>query len=379
MIKADEEQRKTVSVYAVRIARLREKLAAAGLDALLVTRPENRRYLSGHRSPDPSSATTAGWLLVGPARAMLLTDCIEYEAARQQVRPLEVVQAKISLREAMAEALLSYRRVGFEESHLVFGTYRFLAEKTQGEVELVPVPGMVEELRIIKDESEHAAIRKAAALTDQALAHVLAGMRPGTTEREVAWGLECWMREHGAEGMAFRPIVASGPNAALPHAGASERPIAAGDPVVIDIGARLDGYCGDLTRSFCLRKAGPRYLEVYRAVGEAQQAALSTMRAGVSGKEIDTIARERLMAAGYGEAFGHSLGHGVGLVVHEGPRLAQTSTDVLAEGMVVTVEPGVYLPGWGGVRTEDLVIVRKDGVEVLSGALKEPVIKGVEA
>ncbi len=363
-----------MSIYALRLSRLQHKLAAKGLDALLVTRPENRRYLTGQTAPDPSPSTTAGWLLVGREQAVLFTDFIEYEAARQQVRYAKVVRAKTTLREAVAEAILGFPRAGFEDAHLTYAHYRFLAENTQGRVELVPAPGLVEEMRAIKDEDELAITRRAAALTDQALAYVQEHMRPGITENEVSWGLECWLRENGAEGMAFRPIVAAGPNGALPHAGATARRIERGDPVVIDLGARVDGYCADLTRSFCLHEADGRYIEVYAAVREAQQAALSVLRAGMSGQEADTVARERLTAAGFGEAFGHSLGHGVGLVVHEAPRLAQTSTDVLAEGMLVTVEPGVYLPGWGGVRTEDLVIVRPDGVEVLSQAPKEPVL-----
>ncbi len=363
-----------MSIHSERISRLRQKMAAAGLDALLITRQENRRYLAGHAAPDASSVSSAGWLLVGMQQGLLFTDFIEYEAARQQVRDVEVVRARASVREAVAEELRAYRRAGFEDNHLTYASYKFLTEKAQG-TELVPATGMVEELRAIKDETELAITRRAEALTDQALAYVMSQMHPGITENEVAWGLECWMREHGAEGMAFRPIVGSGPNGALPHAGATDRRIEIGDPVVIDLGARVDGYCGDLTRSFCLGRADAKYIEIYNAIGEAQRAALAALRAGLPGKEADTIARDRLIAAGYGEAFGHSLGHGVGLVVHESPRLAQTSTDVLADGMLVTVEPGVYLPGWGGIRTEDLVAITRDGAEVLSHAPKEPVLK----
>ena len=203
-------------------------------------------------------------------------------------------------------------------------------------------------------------------------------LRPGMLEREAAWLLERALRESGAEAVAFEIIVAGGPNGALPHAHAGDDPLPSGQPIVIDMGARVDGYCSDMTRTICLgQPADPNtFWTVYRTVHTAQQAALAMLRAGVTGVDADAAAREVITRAGYGEAFGHSLGHGVGLAIHEGPRLSRRSSDHLTPGMVVTVEPGVYLPGWGGVRIEDLVVVGEEGVEVLSQAPKEPIIQG---
>lgn len=363
-----------MSIYADRIARLREKLEEHSLDALLVTRQESRRYLVGHRATDTSPLSSAGWLLISRENAILFTDFIEYEAASQQVKGAEVRKVPSSVRDAAAEALLSYQRIGFEDNHLVFSHYSDLCQKLADSTEMIPAAQLVEQLRVVKDEGEIALIRRAAQLTDAALNAAVAWMRPGVTENQVAWRIECYIRENGGEGMGFVPIVAAGPNSAMPHARSSDRPLREGEPIVIDIGARVDAYGADLTRSFCLGQADDRYLELYNLVGRAQQAALSGIRAGMTGREADALARDILAAAGYGEAFGHSLGHGVGLMVHEAPRMAQTSTDILQEGTVVSVEPGIYLPGWGGIRTEDLVVVRQDGVEVLSQAPKNPVI-----
>jgi Xaa-Pro aminopeptidase len=351
-------------------------MAEAGLDALLVSRPENRRYLSGHRTLDAESGGSAGWLLVTNDDARLYTHFIEYEQACQQtVGNCEVVCSAGSHWQAVAEALLQHQKVGFEASHLTCAAYQYLREHAGDGVELVPAPALPEKLRLVKDNDELAAIRKAAELTDQALAAVLAGIEPGTTEAEVAWRIEVWIREQGAC-LAFPIIVASGPNAALPHAETTNRPILPGEPVIIDMGAKWNGYNADLTRTFCLGSGSQRYVELWRLVLEAHDRGMATMRAGVLGRDADAAARQHLEAAGYGKAFGHSLGHGVGLAVHEGPRASASSDDILEEGMVVTVEPGIYLPGWGGIRIEDLVLITKNGVEILSHAPKDLVIKG---
>jgi Xaa-Pro aminopeptidase len=232
----------------------------------------------------------------------------------------------------------------------------------------------VEELRQVKDPAEVEAVRAAVELTDQAYEHAVELLRPGMTEKQVAWEIEKFMREHGAEGIAFESIVAAGPHAALPHHSPTDRPIATGEPVTIDCGARLNGYCGDLTRSFCLGSADERFAEVYGVVLRAQEAALGGLRAGLTGREGDALARDIIREAGHGDAFGHSLGHGIGLAVHELPRVSARSEDVLRAGMLTSVEPGIYLPGWGGVRIEDLVVIEADGARNLTRAPKTMVI-----
>jgi len=242
----------------------------------------------------------------------------------------------------------------------------------------VTTSGVVEEMRAVKDEDELATLRQAIALGDAAYAHIADFMQPGMTERQVAWELESFMRTHGAEKLAFEVIVAAGPNGAMPHAHPTDRVIQAGEPVVMDLGTAVDGYCSDLTRTVVLSEADGRYQEVYEVVLQAQQAALRGIRPGMRGQEADAIAREVIAEAGYGDAFGHGLGHGVGLVVHERPRLGRLSDkDVLQSGMVFSVEPGIYLPGEFGVRLEDLVLLREDGPEVLSQAAKEPILARV--
>jgi Xaa-Pro aminopeptidase len=242
-------------------------------------------------------------------------------------------------------------------------------------IEFVATKDLVEELRAVKEEGELAALRQAVALTDAAYAHIAGYMQPGMTEREVAWELESFMRTRGAEKVAFDIIVAAGANGAMPHARTTDRAIRAGEPVVMDLGAVVDGYCSDLTRTVALGEADGRYREVYQVVLEAQQAAVQDIRPGMTGQEADAIARQVIAEAGYGEAFGHGLGHGVGLEVHEKPGVGRLSKeDVLQPDMVFSVEPGIYLPGEFGVRIEDLVVLGEDGPQVLSQAAKEPVL-----
>jgi len=212
------------------------------------------------------------------------------------------------------------------------------------------------------------------ALTDAAFAHLLAVIEPGMAEREAAWEIEAYMRTHGASQVAFPLIVAAGPNGALPHARAGDHAIQPGEPIVIDIGCVLDGYCSDMTRTICLGEPSAKYLEVWDIVLQAQEAAEAAIRAGTSGVEADSLARDLIKEAGYGEQFGHGLGHGVGLAVHENPRASQLSEDILQAGMVLTVEPGIYLPGEFGLRIEDLVVIREGGVEILTSTPKAPVV-----
>ncbi len=347
-----------------RVEALRALLADQELDALVVSQPENRRYLSGFTG-------SAGVLIISPHEAIIATDFRYLTQVAREAPDFELVRITDELPPVLAETLqwLGARRVGFEATHLPVATHQRWVEAVP-EVEWVPTEDLVEGLRAVKDDSELALIRRAVALTDEVLVHVAERIRPGMTERQVAWELEAYMRTHGAEGVAFEIIVASGPNGALPHYRPGDRPIQPGEPIVIDLGARVDGYHADLTRTLCLGPADGRFQEIYNVVLEAQRAAEAGIRAGMRGQEADGLARQVIEAAGYGENFGHSLGHGIGLAVHEKPRLGKTSEEVLKPGMVVTVEPGIYLPDWGGMRLEDIVLVGAHGVEVLTQAPK---------
>ena len=356
-----------------RLAAARGRLAELGLDVLLVTQPENRRYLSGFRARDASINSSAGWLLVGSGQPRLVTSFLWLEAARAQAADAEVVRASVRALDTVAE-LLGQRprgRVGIESDWLTVEQHTELAARLQGKQDLVSTAGVVADLRQVKGQDELAAITRAVEVTDAAFGEVMSRIRPGMTERQVAWDLEKAMRERGAEGMAFEPAVASGPNSAVPHHSSSDRPLGESEPIWIDMGARVDGYCGDLTRTFCLGRADARFQEVFDLVLRAQSAGIQGIRPGLSGKEADALARDLIAAAGHGDDFGHSLGHGIGLAVHEGPRLSRLSADLLRPGMVTSVEPGVYITGWGGVRTEDLGVVTPEGFVVLSRAGKQ--------
>jgi Xaa-Pro aminopeptidase len=241
-------------------------------------------------------------------------------------------------------------------------------------VEFVPLKDTVETLRAVKDEDEIDALRRSVALTDAAFAQFVEVVRPGMTEREAAWEIEAAMRTGGASKVAFDLIVAAGPNGALPHARPGDHAIQPGEPVVVDIGCVVDGYCSDMTRTFCLGQPSDKYLEVWQIVLQAKEAAEAVIRAGVSGVDADAAARNVIAAAGYGDYFGHGLGHGVGLAVHEGPRASRLSEDTLEAGMSLTVEPGIYLPGEFGVRLEDLVIIGEHGIEILTNTPKMPLV-----
>lgn len=350
-----------------RLAALRAAMAAhePPVEALLVGSPHNRRYLTGFSG-------SAGWALVTPEAAVLLVDFRYVDQARAEAPAFEVVEASPDPLQQLGRVLerLGVLRVGCERDHVTLGQLERLRERAPG-VEWLPVAGVVERLRAVKDEEELAAIRRAAGVAERAFREVLAEVRPGIAERDLAAELEYRMRRAGADGPAFDTIVASGPRSALPHGRAGERRLAPGDFVTFDFGARVDGYCSDCTRTVVLGRADEEQRRVYGLVRHAQEAALAAVRAGVRGREVDAAARGVIEAAGMGERFGHGTGHGVGLEVHEAPRLGRASEDVLAPGMVVTVEPGVYISGWGGVRIEDLVVVREDGAEVLTPFTKE--------
>jgi Xaa-Pro aminopeptidase len=360
----------TSSPIPSRIDRVRAALAEAGADALLVSQPEDRAYLSGFSG-------SAGCLLISREAALIATDFRYYEQAGLESPDYTLVKITSTLANALPEmmALAAVRRLAFQADHATFDDVQTWARAVP-EIEWAPAKGLVMKLRAVKDAAEADALRAAIVLADEALAAALGQVAPGMTERELAWNIETYMRTHGASAAAFDIIVAGGPNGARPHARASDAPLLAGQPIVIDMGARLNGYCSDLTRTICLgQPADPeKFWDVYNTVLQAQMAAEAAIRPGLAGPAADAVAREVIAAAGYGDFFGHGLGHGVGLAVHELPRLGRLSTDVLAPGHFVTVEPGIYLPGWGGVRIEDIVLVTENGVEVLTQAPKTPII-----
>jgi Xaa-Pro aminopeptidase len=324
------------------------------LDALYITRPENVRYLTGFPHPEDAQ------VLIAPEGAFLLTDPRYPEAERQSQVPAKVLRREE--REALFQDLRG--RVGFEAEHLPYATLERLRELSPAE--WVPTKGVIERLRLKKRPEEVARIRQAQALAEKALEHALGLLKPGVEEREVALEIEFFLRKAGAEGVAFPPIVASGARGALPHARASEKRLEAGELVTLDLGAKVAGYHSDMTRTVALGKPPLEMRRVHQAVLSALEVALENLRPGRTGKEVDALTREELKRHGLDRYFVHSLGHGVGLGVHEGPSLSPYTEEVLEPGMVVTVEPGVYLPGVGGVRIEELVLLTEDGIELLS-------------
>jgi Xaa-Pro aminopeptidase len=351
-----------------RLTLVRDAIAQQGCDALLVSEPDNRRYLSGFTG-------SAGVLVIDQEHAFLATDFRYYEQVKMQSPDFTLVEITDSTEAALARLVgdLGLKRIAFE-SHVVTVQLFEAWRAAMSQVEWVPTRGTVEEARQTKDEGELGRIQEAVRIADGALVHVMDWLKPGTTEREVAWEIEVHMRTHGAEQLSFTTIVASGPNGAMAHAVTSDRAIQAGDPVVIDMGARYEGYCSDLTRSFCLGHASDEYRRIWDVVLRAQHAAEAAIVPAMPGAEADAVARNIIYGAGYEGKFGHGLGHGVGLAIHEKPRAGVTSQDVLQIGTVVTVEPGIYIPGWGGVRIEDMVVVTAEGCRVLTGAPKVPVV-----
>jgi Xaa-Pro aminopeptidase len=344
-------------VSAARADRLVDRLAEREVDSLLVTNLMNVRYLSGFTG-------TNALCLIGPQERLFLTDFRYVERAKIEVPDFERLRGKQDLLGEAAERMSG--RVGFEDQHMTVRQHKRLEELVGENVELVPAGGLVEELRAVKEEAELRAIRDAANLADDMYEYICSRGLVGRTEREVALDVEREMRDRGAEDPSFPSIVASGAHGALPHADPRPERIPPNTLVIVDMGCRVDGYCSDCTRTFATGDIDDKAAEVYELVLAAQQEAVAAVKAGAECRAVDSVARDRIAEAGHGDDFGHGLGHGVGLEVHEAPRLAQTSDGTLAAGNVVTVEPGVYLPGAFGVRIEDLAIVIDGGSEVLS-------------
>ncbi|MCW3009528.1 MAG: aminopeptidase family protein [Solirubrobacterales bacterium] len=348
--------------------RLEERVVARELDLLLITDLVNLRWATGFSGSN-------GAALIGPGVRTFVTD---FRYLTQSAEQVPDFRREISTADLLAGVVGTLNsspptplRIGFDDAHMSVKAHAHLRDLLRDDIELVGAGGLVEELRAVKDAGEVAKIRAAAQLADEALTRVLSRGLAGRTERDVALDLEIEQRRMGAEAVSFPPIVASGAHGALPHAVPRDVVIPEGTLVVIDWGAQLDGYCSDCTRTYATGPLDAHDREVYDIVLEAQLAALAALRPGPTGREIDAVARDIITAAGHGEQFGHGLGHGVGLEVHEAPRLSVTGEAVLVPGMIVTVEPGVYVPDRVGTRIEDLCVVTADGHEVLDGLPKE--------
>ncbi|HUP28235.1 MAG TPA: Xaa-Pro peptidase family protein [Chloroflexia bacterium] len=358
-----------------RIEKVRAGMEEKGIDAMLVSHPDNRRYLSGFSGHDAPPLDSAGFLLIGPDDICLITDGrYDIQAARELSPELgiSVVVRSGKVPPAIAEQIAkrNCKRVGFETAHLIHTWWHDL-EQALPDARLIAVEKLVEPLRGVKDEDEMRIIRRAIEISDQAFNIVSRRIKPGMTEKQVASDIEKTMQELGADERAFGTIVAAGPNGAMAHAVPGDRPIQEGEPIVIDMGAKLEGYHSDMTRTICLGEPPDRFREIYNIVLEANLAAERKLKAGVTGIEGDRYSREVIEAAGYGDKFSHSLGHGIGLQVHEPPNLSKIAEDPIPENAVTSVEPGIYIEGWGGVRVEDLVLFHTDGVEVLTKADKQ--------
>jgi Xaa-Pro aminopeptidase len=341
--------------------RLERQLAERELDRMLVTDLTNVRYLTGFTG-------TNGACVCGPGVRLFLTDFRYTERAAAEVEGWETLTITADWLKGIAEQLQG--KVGFEDDQMSVRLLEKLKGKLAEETKMVAAGGIVEKLRRVKDDEELAAIEEASKLADEVWRWSLERGLAGRSEREVARAAEARIRELGGD-PSFPAIVAAGPNGALPHAEPAEREIGRGELVVFDMGAQLDGYCSDGTRTFATGEPGEEARAVYEVVLAAQLASLDAIRAGAKGEDVDDVARKAIDAAGHGDRFGHGLGHGVGLEVHEGPRLSLRSDDVLAPGEVVTVEPGIYLPGRFGVRIEDLVVVTEESLRNLSGLPKD--------
>lgn len=352
-----------------RLSKVRQELLKKGLDAMIISQPENRRYLSGFTG-------SAGYLFITKNKAVLATDFRYIQQAKEESPDFEIFRMIGDINQWLPEILLNLdiKKMGFESRHITFASYQQFADvikKTGKNIDFISIDTLVEHLRAVKDDLEIAYISRAANLADNAFNYFLSIIHPGMTEKEAAWRIERFLRENDSESIPFEIIMASGSHSALPHAQPSDRKFLSDEPIMFDFGAKVAGYCSDLTRTVCLsRRRNKRFSEIYSIVLEAQTAAINNIRANMDLKEADNIGRTIIQHHGYGDFFGHSLGHGIGLATHENPVLGPNSSGNLTDNMIFTIEPGIYLNDWGGVRIEDTVILKNGKVEVLSKAQK---------
>lgn len=347
-----------------KLNKLHKRLDDENIDALLVTNDKNRRYMSGFTG-------TAGVLLISKKEALLITDFRYMEQANEQATGFEVVQHEGPIYDEVANQVkrLGIEKLGFEKQDVTYGVFESYKESVGAE--LVPTSGVVEKLRLIKSEDEIKIIKEATEIADAAFSHILSYIKPGVKEIDISNELEFFMRKKGATSSSFDIIVASGYRSALPHGVASEKTIQSGELVTLDFGALYKGYCSDITRTVAVGEISDELRTIYDTVLQAQLRGMEGLKAGITAKQADDLTRDYIKEKGYGEYFGHSTGHGLGLDVHEGPGLSFRSQEVLEPGMVVTVEPGIYVPNVGGCRIEDDTVVTENGNECLSTSTKE--------
>ncbi len=349
-----------------RLRKFRTTLSENNIEAMLISQPENRYYLSGFSG-------SAGYLLITQGQQLLATDFRYVEQVKRQSPDYRLFETRGDMAKWFPEFVsgLDLKEIAFEAEDLTFDRYSKMKEILAAlNIEFRPSSGLAETLRSFKDSAEIAFIEQAVDISDAAIEYVGKIAHPGMTEVQMAWEIEKHMREHGSQAIPFEVIVAAGKNAALPHHLPCDYVIREGEPIVMDIGAKCGGYASDLTRTICIGQEDAQFRRIYDIVLKAQLATEEQIRSGMSGAEADAIARNIIASAGYGSYFGHGLGHGVGLAIHEKPHVGATSKDILADGMVFTVEPGIYLPEWGGIRIEDTVVLEHGKIRVLSASSK---------
>ena len=362
------------TAYQKRLTTLRQrlkKISPQSCDTAWIIQPENRRYLSGYQAEDTHLTESAGSLLINEARSLLITDSRYTLQAEKEAVDFEVKTLNQDLIEKFPTSVhqMGTRILGFEEDYITWELHRKITEKLKvlsPHIDLIPLNSVVEDMREVKDEDEIKALKNAADLISEVMDEIIANLKPGMTEKDVAWDIEGLTRDAGAEGVSFQPIVASGPNSALPHAVPTDRKLKENEPLILDMGAKLNGYCSDMTRTIFLGKPDPDFMTIYRTVRQAQLAALKEVRPLVESTHLDAAAREVINEAGFGKYFGHGLGHGVGLAVHELPRVGPRTSVKLKKGVVFTIEPGIYMPGKGGVRLEEMVLIDDNGPKILT-------------
>jgi Xaa-Pro aminopeptidase len=351
-----------------RVQKLRQKLEEKGVDAILVSQPENLYYLSGCEGLE-------GYILITPESKIIVTDFRYIEQVEREARGIPIFVIKGKMEEWLPTLFTDQkiRRLALESTHLSQSAYEKIygiLKTNQPSISLAPLEGLIESIRIVKEPEELALIMAAGKITAAALDYSEKILRPGMTEKTLAWQIEKFIREKGSQSIPFEVIVGAGPNGALPHARPGDYSIQTGEPVVVDIGSKYKCYISDMTRTFYMGNADDKFRKVYDTVLDAQLTAITGIKSGMSGLEAHNLAQEVIAKAGFGENFGHGLGHGIGLMVHENPRLGLTSEDILQENMVFTVEPGIYITGWGGVRIEDDVVMENGQTRVITAAKK---------
>jgi len=355
-------------IYIKRLQNIRNKMKFINAEAILITKHENYMYLSGFTG-------TSAVLFITNGRAVLLTDFRYVEQAAVQAPEFEVIQYTGSFMSELNNLIEKeeIKKLSFEDCHITFAEHGEYLEKLKVS-EFKPLGRVVEELRRVKDKSEITLIKKAVQIADDVFTHILSFIKPGVAEIELAAEMEYFMKRQGAVGPSFDTIVASGKRASMPHGVASEKKLETGDVITMDYGALYNGYCSDITRTVFLGKPDSELERIYKIVLDAQLKGLATVKQELTGKEVDSIVRSRIADAGFGDNFGHGLGHGVGLEIHEEPTLSMRGNTVLKDGMVVTVEPGIYVSGLGGVRIEDMVVVNGESPDILTTASKEMIV-----